>query len=68
MSEWISVKDAKVPDDGGSYLVANVELGIVAPYVQCVIKSNPWTANHNWSYGTEITHWMPLPEPPEDKK
>ena len=45
-----------------TYLVTN-KIGEVAPWINGVIHNNcgsPW----DWSYGEDITHWMPLPPPP----
>lgn len=53
-----------MPKDGGSYLVADAVRGNVAPYIRGVIHNNIGTA-HDWQYGEAITHWMPLPRPPE---
>ena len=27
-----------------------------------------WIVNHDWEFGEDITHWMPLPELPKDYK
>ena len=56
---WISVKD-RLPDKKGDYLIYNTD-GIVWPY---------WYDGDGWydtlGYLTQrVTHWMPLPEPPE---
>ena len=57
MSEWISVKD-KLPQEAalviiwggvGSYLG-----GVWFTHTRCEAKIIQW----------EVTHWMPLPEPP----
>ena len=53
-----------MPKDGGSYLVADAVRGNVAPYVRGVIHNNTGT-HWDWQYGEAITHWMPLPPPPE---
>jgi hypothetical protein len=52
-----------MPEDGGSYLVADAVRGMVAPRIRGVIHNNPGTA-HDWQYGEAITHWMPLPPAP----
>ena len=63
---WISVED-KLPEAGG--------------YVACIAKRNPFSRfmpmvarieKNGWAnpiteqYISEVTHWMPLPEPPEE--
>ena len=65
-SGWISVKD-RLPEDGG--------------YVVCIAKRNPFSRFMPMAarieknglvnpiteqYISYVTHWMPLPEPPED--
>ena len=58
MSEWISVED-RLPESGGRYLVIlnNGQLCIAI-----------WVAAY-WAIGVDtisnVTHWMPLPEPPK---
>ena len=61
MSEWISVED-RLPDDVGYYIVATVFS--YAPVRTGHFKRN---SDNPWAYFQpgEITHWMPLPEPPE---
>ena len=68
MSEWISVKD-RLPQPGR--------------YVACIAKRNPFSRlmpmvarieKNGWAnpiteqYISEVTHWMPLPEPPKEDK
>ncbi len=62
MGEWISVKE-KLPKEDGYYLVSYDlgNMGKLTPlryfYSGC---PEAFTA-------TGITHWMPIPEPPEEK-
>lgn len=59
MSEWISVKD-RLPEKKGIYVVLSKTCNIV--YYDCL----NWTGEA-WecAFGSKVTHWMPLPEPPE---
>ena len=65
VQEWIPVKD-RLPDAGG--------------YVVCIAKRNPFsrfmpmvarTEKNGWAntiteqYISEVTHWIPLPDPPK---
>lgn len=65
--KWVSVKDelpACVPDE---YLVANSDNRVfVAEW-----GHERWSSEYRFSVGSEIlhdvTHWLPLPEPPEEE-
>lgn len=60
MCEWISVKD-RMPDVGVPVLLWNVD-GFA--YVDTWSKFGCWTITPTTG---EVTHWMPLPEPPESE-
>jgi hypothetical protein len=66
-SDWISVKD-RMPEKSGDYLV----------FVEGMIENMMYSKRHSaWNATdlicdkkheiTTVTHWMPLPEPPETK-
>ena len=70
MTEWICVKD-KLPEKDGEYLVYDGELMWTSLYKWPTDKGNAL------GFGTlfiptapfvskRITHWMPLPNPPEE--
>ena len=70
-SKWISVED-RLPDDG-EYIVhyASGDI-VVAAFSQDQMKAHN-NINYGWicgeegiTYEDEVTHWMPLPEPPTD--
>ena len=63
--EWIACKD-QMPKDGKRVLVCN-EIGIksVASYNTYY---NEWNSNDSFWWPREVTHWMPLPEPPTAAK
>jgi len=66
MSEWISVKD-RLPEMGVSVLgmtKKNPFCGY-APAVVVRLK-NGWSQDALHEYVTNVTHWMPLPAPPEE--
>jgi len=62
MSEWISVDD-RLPEEGAWYLCYHSDFDIE------VLTFDPddkiWE-NDYYSH-IEVTHWMPLPAPPEEK-
>lgn len=59
-SEWISVEE-RLPDREGTYLVCTFKgerkFGVYGRYCVC---DEP-------QFEYDVTHWMPLPEPPEMK-
>ena len=69
MNEWISVKE-RLPISGQRVVVfAKSKWG--SPHVTIctfyVIRENRVIPRLRWSRGIyEVTHWMPLPEPPEE--
>ena len=80
VQEWISVKD-RLPEDSGYYLVVyrNKYNGIVSIAFDMYVKCNvgEWwesefacdiTKQFLWAtrlQEQEVTHWMPLPQPPK---
>ena len=63
MSEWISVDD-KLPKRFEVVLVAGVETDTV-----CAIhEPDGWLVQYEGEWVTGVTHWMPLPEPPNKEK
>ena len=60
VSGWVSVKD-RMPEQNGDYL-AYTRDGIVWPYF---FMAGVWEDALGNSTDT-VTHWMPLPEPPEE--
>ncbi|MGI9569506.1 MAG: DUF551 domain-containing protein [Desulfobulbia bacterium] len=58
MSKWISVKD-RLPDKHGEYFVSRAcrPRGWVIRYAPV-----GWIVNDDYP----VTHWMPLPKPPEN--
>jgi hypothetical protein len=60
VQEWISVKD-RLPDESGEYLAYCGECdGICVLYFEILKTKSKWRTN--WK---EVTHWMPLPQPPK---
>jgi hypothetical protein len=59
MTNWVSVKD-RLPEKEGIYLTFGEPFGIKTEYY--------WIANKEWESDLydSISHWMPLPSPPEN--
>jgi Protein of unknown function (DUF551) len=57
--KWINIKD-RVPATAGFYLVADTFLGIV--------EKVEFDGISRWNWIMHVTHWMPLPEPPEENE
>lgn len=67
-SGWVSVKD-RMPDKSGPYLVMLENVFVE----HLVMNVHYWNAKDGYWRGSEahsrivgISHWMPLPEPPEE--
>jgi len=70
MSEWISVAD-KLPKAGTRCLSWRNDAEDKGTYYAVTTSYGP--GRFGWCYaiseikaGVEVTHWMPLPDPPED--
>ena len=64
MSEWISVKERLPENENEVVLATDVTYSYTARYVNdnwhCVCECFEGSSPYN------ITHWMPLPKPPEE--
>ena len=66
MIDWISVKD-RLPEKSVPVLICAAGHRVTA-YYDKVKEVFRLTEDENLYYLTEyVTHWMPLPEPPESK-
>ena len=66
VQEWISVKD-RLPEAGG-YVVCIAKRNPFSRFMPMVarIDKNGWANPITEQYISEVTHWMPLPEPPNE--
>lgn len=64
--EWIKCSE-RLPPDGDEVLVWEVDYGALVA-AKAISPEIPWYVR-NWdaSVAPEITHWMPLPEPPKEE-
>lgn len=58
--EWVSVKDRQPCVEEGRYLIC-----LDDGFITTAIWDNGWEL---WADAGEVTHWMPLPEPPKEDK
>lgn len=67
--QWIRAEDEK--PDTGQYVLVNHKDGVMqcAQYLISGYDDRElWVLDHYYKEQGEITHWMPLPEPPEEVK
>lgn len=62
VQKWISVKD-RLPDNENQRVLA-VCIGDY-PIGHPKIDTDRYTRGHWVRYGNDVTHWMPLPQPPK---
>ena len=63
MVEWISVKE-RLPERCGYYLVFTNNFGVNSIVIS---KYADYGTFKSWCVKTNVTHWMPLPEPPKEE-
>ena len=68
VQEWVSVND-RLPEAGG-YVVCIAKRNPFSRFMPMVarIVKNGWVNPITEQYISEVTHWMPLPEPPKEEK
>lgn len=69
MNEWISVKE-RLPEAGGKYLtISPTGIYSVLNYSVRYRAFNAYDEQPKSSlkYSINVTHWMPLPEPPKEE-
>ena len=75
VQEWISVED-RLPDSNGQYIVTACDEGCAAGegiwYGTVVVTAEYYNGCWTWYEGGHeydldgiVTHWMPIPEPPQ---
>ena len=67
-NKWISV-DERLPEMSGLYLTYHAKRGSMTMHYS--VNNDAWNAfdhEDRPKYALEVTHWMPLPEPPKVEK
>ena len=65
VQEWVSVED-ELPEVGG-YVVCIAKRNPFSRFMPMVarIEKNGWVNPMTEQYISEVTHWMPMPNPPK---
>ena len=65
VQEWIPVKD-RLPEDG-EYVVCIAKRNPFSRFMPMVarIEKNGWANPITEQYISEVTHWIPMPQPPK---
>ena len=65
VQEWISVAE-RLPETGG-YVVCIAKRNPFSRFMPMVarIEKNGWVNPITGQYISEVTHWMPIPQPPK---
>ena len=65
-NEWVSVED-ELPARDGVYLVFTMRGSVTTAHFYAEKTfSDGHRRSANWQGNRKVTHWMPLPEPPEE--
>ena len=65
MGEWIRVED-RLPESKGEVLISYERYGKRVVDITCWLNGHFAITVWSW-FNYEITHWMPLPEPPKEE-
>lgn len=64
--EWDWILEGELPEDGQRILVNVKYRGHEAVQMDEYYNDDGCYLDSGYEIGTEVTHWMPLPEPPKD--
>lgn len=61
VQKWIPCKE-RLPEYGDYVLFIRKNCDVYVGYYD---EKDTWNTDYEWFTGENVTHWMPLPEPPE---
>lgn len=64
VQEWISVED-RLPENDGRYLCNVQSFAFPGMFYQAILRYDKVGFRDGSIYTDDVTHWMPLPEPPK---
>ena len=62
---WVSVDD-RLPEKNGVYITFCDDEGVFSALYERGRKQSEWTDDYEGYLDFDVTHWMPLPEPPKE--
>lgn len=62
VNRWISCSE-RLPEYGEYVLFIRKNCEVYVGYYD---EKNTWNTDYQWFIGEDVTHWMPLPEPPKE--
>lgn len=66
LGDWISVKE-RLPEEGDRYLCRLKSFAFPGSFYQSILRYDKYGFQDGGVYEEGVTHWMPLPEPPEEE-
>lgn len=67
VQKWIPVTE-RLPEKGETVLVYHADMGNWQPVMEATLYEDGWLTKFDFDpcENPNITHWMPLPEPPKE--
>lgn len=63
-TKWIPVTE-RLPQEGGRYMCNVKSFAFPGSFYQTILKYDKYGFREGHIYTDDVTHWMPLPEPPK---
>ena len=65
VQKWIPVTE-RLPEEDGRYLCNTRSFAFPGSFYQTIMKYEKGGFIEGYIYTDDVTHWMPLPEPPKE--